>query len=311
MSFLMASISGAVAEQSEFELKARQDGAQIVRDAGEHGGALLDGAFDAALHLQERGRGAAHLARAARAEILRLAALAEGFRRVGEPHDRPDLVAQEGDRDRQHDQRRRHHPDQEDPRIRIVDVGARREDAHDRAGKLDADFHDRGAADGVDPERQADLLADIVGQRLVELIEERLWPGRRQLAAGDEIDHEAEPVLRDAAELRMIGILREGLIDVDQGGDFLRHRRRQIIRHQIPVPLQEQQRDHRLQHHHGHDDDQQRTGIKPLRHHRFEPAAEAVPRLRDRPHHGGAGARQRIRRRDQLAGGSAQAAEAR
>ena len=40
---------GAVAEQRELELEARQDGAQIVRHAGQHGGALLDRALDARL----------------------------------------------------------------------------------------------------------------------------------------------------------------------------------------------------------------------------------------------------------------------
>ncbi len=113
---------------------------------------------------------------------------------------------------------------------------------------------------------------------------------RRQLRSRQEIDDEAEPVLRDAAQLGVVGVLRKGLVDVDERRDLLRHRRRQIIRHQIPVPLHEHESDHRLQHHHRHDDDQERTGIEPLRHHRFEPAAEAVPRSGDRPRHRGRGA---------------------
>src|SRR5437667_350061 len=67
----------AVAKERQLELEAGQDGAQIVRDAGEHGGALLDRALDAALHFDEGGRRPAHLARPARAEIRHLAALAE------------------------------------------------------------------------------------------------------------------------------------------------------------------------------------------------------------------------------------------
>ena len=305
---------GRVAEQRQFELEARQDRAQVVRDAGQHRGALLDGALDAALHFQKRGGGTAHFARAARPEILRLAALAEGLGGVGKPHDRPDLIAQEGDRDGEHDERGHHHPDQEDPGIGIVDVGALGEDAHDRVVELDADFHDRRAADRVDPERQADLLADLLRQRLVELREERLRSGRRQLRARQEIDDQAETILRDAAQLRVIGILRIGLIDVDEGRDLLRHRRRQISGHQIPVPLHEQKGDHRLQHHHRHDDDQKRAGIEPLRHHRFEEASEADPNCRhrsdDRAHRGGDDAGRGIGRVGQLAGGVAQASDA-
>ena len=51
-----------VADQRQFELEAGEDGAQIVRDAGQHRGALLDRSLDAGLHLQERLRRAPHLA---------------------------------------------------------------------------------------------------------------------------------------------------------------------------------------------------------------------------------------------------------
>ena len=111
---------GHVAEQRELQLEAGQHGAQVVRHAGQHGGALLDGALDALLHLQEGLRGAAHLARAARPEVRRIAALAEALGRVGEPQDRPDLVAQEQDRDGEQHQRGADHPEQEDFRVRRI-----------------------------------------------------------------------------------------------------------------------------------------------------------------------------------------------
>jgi hypothetical protein len=38
---------GTVADQSELELEAGEDGAQVVRHAGQHGGALLQAALDA------------------------------------------------------------------------------------------------------------------------------------------------------------------------------------------------------------------------------------------------------------------------
>src|SRR3984893_16356073 len=70
---------GTVADERELELEAGEDGAQVVRDSRQHGGALLQRALDAALHLDEGERGATNLARAARAEVGHFAALAEAF----------------------------------------------------------------------------------------------------------------------------------------------------------------------------------------------------------------------------------------
>ena len=84
---------GTVADQRELELEAGENGAQVVRDPRQHGGALLQRALDAALHLDEGDRGATNLARAARAEVGHFASLAEAFGGVGEPQNRPDLVA--------------------------------------------------------------------------------------------------------------------------------------------------------------------------------------------------------------------------
>ena len=184
----------AVAEQRELELEAREDGAQVVRDAGEHRGALLHGALDAALHLDEGDRGAAHLARAARAEIRHFAALAEALGGVGEPQDRADLVAQEGDRDGEQHRRGADHPEQEDFRVRRIGGAAAREHAHHRIVELDADLDQLRAADGVDPERLADALADPFRERLVEQREERLRPRRRQFGHRQEVDRQAELV---------------------------------------------------------------------------------------------------------------------
>ena len=189
---------GAVAEQRQFELEPGEDCAQVVRHPGEHGGALLDRPLDAAFHFQEGGGRAPNLAGAARTEVRRLAALAEGFGGVGQAHDRTNLIAQESDGDGEHDQRGRNHPDQENPGIRIVDIGALGEDAHHGVVQLDPNLDDVGAPDSVDPERQPDLLADFVGECAVELRKERLRPRRRQLRAGQEIDHKTEAVLGDA-----------------------------------------------------------------------------------------------------------------
>ncbi len=171
---------GAVADQGELELEARQHGAQVMRNAGEHGGALLDGAFDPRLHLDEGGGRAPHLLGAARPEVRHLAPLAEALGRVGEPQDRPDLVAQEQDRDGDQHQRGADHPQQEDFRVRGIGGAAAREHPHHGVVELDAELDEVRPAHRVDPERPADLLANLFRERLVEQREERLRPDRRQ-----------------------------------------------------------------------------------------------------------------------------------
>ena len=243
---------------------------------GQHGGALLHGALDAALHLDEGGGGAPHLARAARTEVRHLAALAEALGGVGEPQDRADLVAQEQDGDGEQHQRGADHPGQEDLGIRRIGGAAAGEHPHHRIVELDADLDQRRAADGVDPERPADLPAELLRQRLIEQREERLRPRRRQLVLGEEIDDQVEPLLRDAPQQGAVGVLRIALVDLDQRRDVLHHAGGQPLRDQVPVPLHEHEGHHRLQHHHRDDDDEQRPGIEPLRHHALEPEAEAV-----------------------------------
>ena len=152
-------------DQRELQLEAREHRAQVVADAGEHRRALLDGALDARLHLDEGLRRAPHLARAARAEIRHFAALAEAFGGVGQPQDRLDLVAQEDDGDDEQHRRGAEHPEQEDLRVRRIGRVAAREHAHHRVVELDPDLDQRRFADGVDPERPPDLLAQFFRQR--------------------------------------------------------------------------------------------------------------------------------------------------
>ena len=78
---------------------------------GQHDGALLDMALDAVAHLDEGLRRLAHLARAARAEILwRRPPLAEALGGFSQAQDRLDLIAQEQDGDGQQHERGAHHP---------------------------------------------------------------------------------------------------------------------------------------------------------------------------------------------------------
>ena len=50
-------------------------------------------------------------------------------------------------------------------------------------------------------------------------------PGGGSCGLRQKIDDKAEPLLCDAAQLRAVGALRIGLVDVDERRDLLRHRR--------------------------------------------------------------------------------------
>ena len=252
----MPSSFGTVADQRQFELEPGQDGAKVVRHAGQHRGALLDRALDARFHFQKCAGGAAYLARASGSEVRCFAALAEAFGGVGKTQDRANLVAQKQHRDEQQDRRRADHPEQEDLRIRRVGGTSLGEDPHHGIVKLDPDLDQIGIADGVDPERPADLPAELHRERLVEQREKRLRTRRRHVADTQEIDHQIEPLLGDPAQLRAILVLRIAVIDIDQPGDVLHDRGGQPPRDRVPVALHEHERHHRLQHHHRHDHDQ-------------------------------------------------------
>ena len=267
----MPSTSGLSPISASSSLKRVRMVRRSWRDAGQHRGALLDRAFDARLHFHERLRRLPHLPCAADPEIRRLAALAEAFGGLRQPQDRPDLVAQEQHRDDQEDRGRAQHPEDENLRIGGVGGAALREHAHHGVVEPNANFNQVGFADGIDPERPADLAANLHRERLVEQREERFRPGRRHVADGKKIHDQLQP-LPDAAELRAVLVLRIALVDVDQAGDVLHHGRRQSSRHRVPVPLHEHEGDDRLQDHHRHDHDQERTRVEAGRH----PALEGV-----------------------------------
>ena len=125
-----------------------------MADAVEHRGALFGRPLDPALHLDEGVAGLPHLARAVRIEV-EIAALAEILRRVRQPQDRPDLVAQENDRDRQQHDHGAEHPEHEDMGVGLVGERAARHQAQHAVAEIDADLHQPRSPDGVDPERLA------------------------------------------------------------------------------------------------------------------------------------------------------------
>ncbi len=251
----------AVAHKGERQLEAGQNRAQVMADAVQHRGALLDGALDAALHLDEGETGPAHLARAARPEVA-VAALAEFLRGAGERQNRLDLTAQENHGDDDEHEGRTDHPEQEDIGVRGVGGAAVGGDAQDRIVELDADFNEVRAPDGIQPERPADLAPDLARERRVDDLEERLRQRRRQRAQRQKIGVDLEPVLRDPCDLVVAS--GEGFMKIDDRRDVLRQRRRKPVGDELPVALHEDVGQHALQDDHRRDDDQRRAGIEPL-----------------------------------------------
>src|SRR5262245_2623647 len=88
-------------------------------------------------------------------------------------------------------------------------------------------------------------------------------------------------LFRSTPDLCLVSILRIAAIDVDQCRDILHDASGQTLGDDVPVPLHEYEGDHRLQDHHGCDDDQQRAGIKPFRHAAVDPPTDPSPTVSD------------------------------
>ena len=246
------------------QAEAREHGAQVVADAGEHGGALLDLPLDALLHVVEGDRRLPHLAGASRRKAGHGATLAEIVDCRRQPQDRPDLVAQEDDGNGEQYHRGRHHPPDEDDRIGDVGFGAGRKHAQHIVVELDADLDQARAADGVDPERLADLAADLLAEHPVQRREERLGADRRQRLRRQHGDVEAHALTGDAGDGGEVGILRIAVEDIHDGRDLADHGGRELVGDQLPVALHEDEADQRLEQHHGRDDDDERAGEQAL-----------------------------------------------
>ncbi len=150
-----------------------------------------------------------------------------------------------------------------------ISCAAGGEYAHHCVVEPDADFQQCGAPDRVDPERPTDAVADLLRERLVHQGEEGFRPRRRQFVHRQKVNHQAELLLRDAAKLRVIRVLRKYSVDLDQACDVLHYAGREPLSDEVIVPLHEHEGDHRLQEHHGRYDDQQRARKETLRHHAF------------------------------------------
>ena len=90
-------------------------------------------------------------------------------------------------------------------------------------------------ADGIDPERPADLLAHLVGERRSSSEKNGFGPGGGSSPKGRKSTTQTEPLLRDAADLGAVGVLRIAAIDVDQAAMSCTTRGRQALRHHVPI----------------------------------------------------------------------------
>src|SRR6185437_3214172 len=160
-----------------------------------------DGALDASLHLDEGSRCAPYFARTAGTEIRHFTPLAETLGGISQPENRLDLIAQEYDCDNQQNRRCANHPKKENLRIGYISRASTRKHSHHRIVELNADFEQCRLADSIDPVGSPDLLAEFFGQCLVQQRKEGFRPRGWHLRQRQEINHEAEPLLRDAPDL--------------------------------------------------------------------------------------------------------------
>ena len=154
----------ALVHQRQRQLHPGQRRAQVVADARQHRGALLDLPLDARAHVQKRAGRAADLLGAGGAERQRTA-LAEGLGGFGELADRPDLVAQEGDGDGAEHDRGDQHQHQQLVRVGHAEPGARRLDQQHALVGLRPRSAPGVRRPEVDRERPVDLLAQRRDQR--------------------------------------------------------------------------------------------------------------------------------------------------
>ena len=253
-----------------------------MADAVQHGRALFAGALDPAFHFDEGVPRLTDLPGAVRAEI-EVPALAEILGGVRQPQDRPDLVAQEDDRDRQQDDHGPEHPQHEDMRVGFVGERPARHQPKHLVAEVDANFHKSRAADRVDPERLSDLGLDLIGEGArqgIERAEERSRHRRRQRAWRKNGRVHSEAV---GGEIRQECVAARGVaaVKIDQRADVPRYGFRQAAGDQIEMMLHEHERHRRLQQNHRQDDDQQGAFVEPLGQHVREGARRTPPEIAD------------------------------
>ena len=137
---------------------------------------------------------------------------------------------------------------------------------HHRAVKLDPDLDMRRRSDRVDPVGPVDAAADLLRQMLVHKSEKGLRFRDRQFLAGYETHGKVELIASDFAEAAELGgpLVLGQLVGRGQHGDFLRGDNRKAARYPLPMLIEEDECQNRLQDDNRRDDDNQRPRIKAL-----------------------------------------------
>ena len=260
----------------QFQLHARQRCLDVVADAREHLGALLHIALDAFAHGDEGLRRAAHLGRAVRLEVGHRPALAEAFRRLRQPFDRPHLPAQEQDRHRQQHQRGNHHPQHEHIRIGDFQPLYRQQHAQHAILHLHAHF----GMVVLDAGREGPGLAQCGPERGVERpaqIGRGMAIGLAQAFIGNERYLVLQIARRHVEQLRALGAGRLAFFQVDEEGHIRRHAPRHARGHDVVMAHEEGVGYEALQQHHRRHDDDERAPEEPARQPAFQDAKGARP----------------------------------
>ena len=111
-----------------------------------------------------------------------------------------------------------------------------------------------------------DAAANLLRQAPVQKSEKRFRPCDRQFLAGNETHGKAEVVASHLAEAAGLGgtLVPGPIVGRGQHGDLLRGDNREASRHNLPMPVEKDECQNRLQDDNRRDDDNQRPRIKAL-----------------------------------------------
>ena len=195
--FLQRLHRAVLLQQRKLQLEPCKDGAQVMAHPRQHGGALLHVALDAPLHLDKRIGGRLHLRGAAWPEIGHVTPHAKALRRIGQPHDGPDLVAQEDNGDCEQNDRAAKHPCEENlPGRGVRPVHVRQEPEHEAVCRSQPHIDITRLPHRIHPLGHADPFSQVFHQLGVNVGQERLLDRRRQLGIALHGQAKRQPVIR-------------------------------------------------------------------------------------------------------------------
>ncbi len=253
--------------QRQFQLEAREGGAQVVADRGQERRALVDVALDAALHSDEGVGRLAHLGGPVRTEVGHVDPAPERFGGGRQALDGAHLVPDEQHGHRREQQGGPRQPHDEGPGLGGHGPVAGRQHPQHPVRELDTDVDVGGVAGGVEPDRPVQALGQGPAEGAVHLSGEEGPPGLggQRLAGleGQGQVHVALGLLLQAHEVDCAGI---GLVALGQIGDVAGEAVGQAVGHRLPVRVEEGPGHRRLHQGDRQDDDQQGAAEQGARH---------------------------------------------